>query len=44
MALLEADRLDEADRELTAAYQRRPQDPVLVETARRMAAETVPQW
>ena len=33
-----------ADRELRAAYQRQPQDPALVESARRLAADVVPEW
>jgi len=44
LAVLEAARLDQAERALVAAYQRQPQDPVLVATARRLAAETVPDW
>jgi hypothetical protein len=44
LAVLEADQLAEADRELVAAYRRQPQDPVIVATARRLAAETVPEW
>jgi len=44
LAVLEAARLGQAERALIAAYQREPQDPVLVATARRLAAETVPEW
>lgn len=33
-----------ADRELRAAYRRIPQDPGLVESARRLAAQTAPEW
>jgi predicted transcriptional regulator len=44
LAVLEAARLEEAERALVAAYQRRPQDPALVAAARRLAAETVPGW
>jgi DNA-binding FadR family transcriptional regulator len=44
LAVLEADRLVEADRRLVEAYRRDPQDPVLVDAARRLAAETVPEW
>jgi metal-responsive CopG/Arc/MetJ family transcriptional regulator len=44
LAVLDADRLAEADRALVAAYRRVPQDPLLVESARRLAAETTPEW
>jgi len=44
LAILEAARLDDAERALAAAYQRRPQDPTLVAAARRLAAETAPEW
>ena len=44
LAVLEAARLDEEERALVAAYRRQPPDPVLVATARRLAAETVPEW
>ena len=44
LAVLEADRIRRADRELVAAYQRQPQDPLIVATAGRLAAETVPEW
>ncbi len=43
-AVLEAGNLDRAERELIAAYRRQPQDPLLVETARRLGAETAPEW
>lgn len=33
-----------ADADLRAAYRRMPQDPVLVDAARRLAAETVIEW
>lgn len=33
-----------ADRELREAYRRQPQDPALVESARRLAADVVPEW
>lgn len=33
-----------ADRELRAAYRRTPQDPALVTSARRLAAQTTPEW
>lgn len=43
-AVLEAERLATADRELRAAYRRQPADPTLVQAARRLAAETAPAW
>ncbi len=43
-AVLDAERLTEADRQLRAAYRRQPADPALVQAARRLAAETVPAW
>jgi metal-responsive CopG/Arc/MetJ family transcriptional regulator len=44
MAVLEAEELREADLQLQVAYRRVPQDPQLVESAARLAAETVPEW
>jgi predicted transcriptional regulator len=44
LAVLEADELAAADKELQEAYRRRPQDPALVQAARRLAAETGPAW
>ena len=44
LAVLAADELAAADADLQAAYRRQPQDPVLVDTARRLAAETAPAW
>lgn len=41
--LAAADERD-ADDALRAAYRQVPQDPALVEAARRLAAETVPEW
>lgn len=38
-----ADQID-ADRILQEAYRRVPQDPALVASARRLAAETAPAW
>ena len=43
-AVLDAERLAAADRELRAAYRRQPADPALVQSARRLAAETAPAW
>ena len=43
-AVLDAEQLAKADRELQAAYRRTPADPALVQSARRLAAETGPAW
>lgn len=43
-AVIEAEGLAEADRALRDAYQRLPLDPLLVDSARRLAAKTVPEW
>lgn len=43
-ALLEARKVRKLERRLVEAYAQLPQDPVLVETARRLAAETAPDW
>ncbi len=43
-AVLEAENLAAADRQFQAAYRRQPADPALVESARRLAARTAPQW
>ena len=43
-AILEAEALATADRALQQAYRRQPVDPALVESARRLAAETAPAW
>lgn len=44
LALLEARKIRKLERKLVDAYTRVPQNPVLVETARRLAAETSPDW
>ncbi|MBI5157721.1 MAG: ribbon-helix-helix protein, CopG family [Acidimicrobiia bacterium] len=44
LAVLEAEGIKRADRELIAAYGRLPQDPLIVAAAGRLAAETVPEW
>ena len=44
LAVLEAREIAQADSELIQAYSRRPQDPLLVETASRLAGETAPEW
>jgi metal-responsive CopG/Arc/MetJ family transcriptional regulator len=43
-AVITAEDLADADRHLTAAYQRHPADPALVQSARRLAARTAPAW
>lgn len=43
-AILEAEALTAADNELRQAYRRRPADPALVRSARRLAADTAPVW
>ena len=43
-AILEAEDLASKDRQLQLAYRRQPADPVIVESARRLAARTAPQW
>jgi metal-responsive CopG/Arc/MetJ family transcriptional regulator len=44
LAVLEADEEAAADAALQDAYRRYPQDPLLVEVARRLASETTPAW
>lgn len=44
LAVLEAEELATADAQLREAYRRQPQDPALVDAARRLAAETAPAW
>ncbi len=43
-AVITAEELATADRELVAGYQRQPPDPALVQSARRLAARTAPAW
>lgn len=43
-ALLEARRIRKREQKLQQAYRQTPQDPVLIETVRRLAAETAPPW
>lgn len=43
-AVLEAAEQLDADRLLREAYRRVPQDPALVASARRLAAEVAPEW
>jgi metal-responsive CopG/Arc/MetJ family transcriptional regulator len=43
-AVIAAEEFATADRELIAGYQRQPPDPALVQSARRLAARTAPEW
>ncbi len=43
-AVLDADDLAASDRQLQDAYRRHPVDPALLQSARRLAAETAPSW
>ena len=43
-AVLSAEGLAAADRQLRSAYERQPADPRLVQSARRLAAQTTPAW
>ncbi len=43
-AVIDAEQIATADRELQIAYRRQPADPALVRSARRLAAETAPAW
>jgi metal-responsive CopG/Arc/MetJ family transcriptional regulator len=44
LAVLEADELRQADHALQDAYRRLPQDPEVIRSAGRLAAETAPEW
>ena len=43
-AVIAAEDLAAADLDLRAAYLRQPPDPALVQSARRLAAQTAPEW
>lgn len=43
-AVLEAAELADADTALREAYRRVPQDPLLITLARKLAAQTAPEW
>ena len=43
-AVLAAEELAAADRDLRDAYRRQPTDPALLAASRRLAAETAPAW
>jgi metal-responsive CopG/Arc/MetJ family transcriptional regulator len=42
--VLEAEALAASDQQLRLAYQRQPADPILLQSAQRLAAETAPAW
>jgi len=44
LAVLEVGQIAVADARLQEAYRRQPQDPALVDAARRRASETAPAW
>lgn len=44
MAVLDAAEMLAADRDLQASYRRIPQDPRLVESARRLASSSTTEW
>lgn len=44
LAVIEADEWAQADERLVEGYTKYPPDPLLVETSRRLAAETAPEW
>ena len=43
-AVLDVEQSAAADRQLRDAYRRQPADPALVQSARRLGAETTPAW
>ncbi len=43
-AVISAEELARADRDLAAAYLRQPPDPALVRSARKLASRTAPKW
>ena len=44
LAVLDAAEQLEADRALREAYRRIPQEPAVVASARKLAAQTAPEW
>jgi hypothetical protein len=44
LAVLDAAEVAKADRQMQLAYRRQPSDPALLQSARRLAAETAPAW
>ena len=43
-AVISVEDLADADRALEGAYLRQPADPALIQSARRLAAQTAPAW
>lgn len=43
-AVIQADEWAQADERLIEGYTKYPPDPLLLETSRRLAAETAPEW
>jgi metal-responsive CopG/Arc/MetJ family transcriptional regulator len=43
-SVIEADEWAQADKRLIEGYTKYPPDPLLLETSRRLAAETAPEW
>ena len=43
-AVIPADEWAQADERLIEGYTKYPPDPLLLETSRRLAAETAPEW
>jgi predicted transcriptional regulator len=43
-AVIGAEELVAADRQLVAAYERTPPGPAIIQSARRLAARTTPAW
>lgn len=43
-AVIQADEWAQADKRLAEGYAKYPPDPILLETSRRLAAETAPEW
>lgn len=44
LAVIEADELARADQRLIEGYTKYPPDPLLLDSSRRLAAETAPEW
>lgn len=44
LAVLTAAELEDADRQLQAAYRLQPQEPALVEAMKRLATSAAPDW
>jgi metal-responsive CopG/Arc/MetJ family transcriptional regulator len=43
-AVLDAEDVADADRQLQLAYRTQPNDPALLQAARRLASDTAPAW